>query len=145
MNALDSFIDEVNEHIFERRCRARVCKGLIRYEADRDAARRPEHAERWRDGAMPQRGAWAATGRASTASLPRALPDAVRVVDASSGIGPAPELISVQPAQRIQSGGPPAMACARRSPYAFDSGDKRRACRALLFESLPRGASRPGT
>src|SRR5690606_14472188 len=45
MNALNMFTDEVNEHIFQRRCRAHACPGLIAYEADRDAANRPEHAE----------------------------------------------------------------------------------------------------
>jgi NADH:ubiquinone oxidoreductase subunit F (NADH-binding) len=102
MNALDSFIDEVNEHIFERRCRAKVCKGLIRYEADRAVAARPENA------AVLARAAEvclnAVTGKTDGACLDcfvchEMLPDVVQVVDAfPAGVGPAPELISIQPA-----------------------------------------------
>ena len=102
VNTLDWFIDEVNEHIFDRRCRARVCKGLIAYEADRDAAARPENAE-----ALARAGEAcinAVTGQSDGACLDcfvchELLPDVVRLVDAfPSGVGPAPELISVQPA-----------------------------------------------
>jgi hypothetical protein len=32
MNSLDFFADELRAHIFERRCPAKVCKGLVRYE-----------------------------------------------------------------------------------------------------------------
>jgi NADH-quinone oxidoreductase subunit F len=101
VNALDWFIDEVNEHILDRRCRAQVCKGLIRYEADREAAARPENA------AALQRAAEvclkALTGESEGACLDclvcrETLPELVRVVDKfSPGVGPAPELISVQP------------------------------------------------
>jgi hypothetical protein len=37
VNAIDWFTEEFEEHIFERRCRARVCKGLIRYEIESQA------------------------------------------------------------------------------------------------------------
>jgi hypothetical protein len=102
MNALDSFADEVNEHIFERRCRAKVCKGLTRYVADRDAAPRPENAAalaRAADVCLN-----AVTGQSDGACLDcfvchELLPDVVKVVDAfPAGVGPAPELLSVQPA-----------------------------------------------
>jgi NADH:ubiquinone oxidoreductase subunit F (NADH-binding) len=102
MNALDSFPDEVNEHIFERRCRAKVCKGLISYEADRDAAARPEHAEAMARAAEVCLNA--VTGQSDGPCLDcfvcrEVLPEVVRVVDRfPAGTGPAPELISVQPA-----------------------------------------------
>jgi len=102
VNALDWFSDEVNEHIFERRCRARVCKGLIRYEADREAAQRPEHAAAYRRAAETCLRAIA--GESDGPCLDclvcrELLPDVVKVVDRfAPGIGPAPELISVQPA-----------------------------------------------
>jgi NADH-quinone oxidoreductase subunit F len=104
LHALEWFIDDLNEHIFERRCRARVCSGLIRYEADRDAAGRAEHAE-----AMARAAATclnAVTGQSDGPCLDclvcrSLLPDVVKAVDvfpAGAGAGPAPELISVQPA-----------------------------------------------
>lgn len=34
MNAIQYFMDELQEHIQQKRCRAKVCKGLIRYEMD---------------------------------------------------------------------------------------------------------------
>ncbi len=101
-NALDSFSDEVNEHILERRCRAKVCKGLTRYEADREAASRPEHAPalaRAVDVCLN-----AVTGVSDGPCLDcfvchELLPDVIKVVDAfPAGLGPSPELISVQPA-----------------------------------------------
>jgi NADH-quinone oxidoreductase subunit F len=104
VNTLDWFAAEVEEHISGRRCRAKVCKGLIRYEADREAASRPEHAE-----AMARATEVclnAVTGQSDGACLDcfvchELMPDVVRVVDAfPAGIGAAPELISVQPAQR---------------------------------------------
>jgi NADH:ubiquinone oxidoreductase subunit F (NADH-binding) len=102
MNAIDSFLDEVNEHILERRCRARVCKGLIVYEADRDAAGRPEHAEAMARAAEVCLNA--VTGASDGPCLDcfvchEVLPGVVKVVDRyPAGTGPAPELISVQPA-----------------------------------------------
>jgi NADH-quinone oxidoreductase subunit F len=102
MNAIDSFLDEVNEHIHQRRCRALVCKGLIQYEADREAAARPEHGE-----ALARANETcinAVTGQSDGACLDcfvchELLPEVVRVVDRfPPDVGPAPELISVQPA-----------------------------------------------
>jgi NADH:ubiquinone oxidoreductase subunit F (NADH-binding) len=103
LHTLEWFMDDVNEHIYDRRCRAKVCKGLIAYEADRDEAGRPEHA--------------AALVRANRACIRvlagertdacldcfvcrELLPEVVRIVDRfEPGAGPAPELISVQPAE----------------------------------------------
>ncbi len=103
-NSLDWFADEVNEHIYQRRCRAHICKGLIAYEADREAAARPEYAD--------------ALARANHACIRviegertdacldcfvchELLPDVVKIVDRFvANVGPAPELISVQPAER---------------------------------------------
>jgi NADH-quinone oxidoreductase subunit F len=102
MNAIDSFLDEVNEHIFDRRCRAKVCRGLIRYEADREAAQKPEHAEAMARAADVCLNA--VTGASDGPCLDcfvchELLPDVITVVDRyPAGTGPAPELISVQPA-----------------------------------------------
>ena len=102
VNALDWFAEEFNEHIFDRRCRARVCKDLTRYEADRNAAQRTEHAD-----AMARAAGTclnAVTGRSDGPCLDcfvchELLPDVVKLVDRfPPGAGPAPELISVQPA-----------------------------------------------
>ena len=104
VNALTWFADEYEEHVLQRRCRAKTCKGLIRYEADRTAASRPQHAE-----ALARANELClavAAGEASEACLDclvcrELLPDVVRVVDAfESGVGPAPEPVSVQPAER---------------------------------------------
>jgi NADH:ubiquinone oxidoreductase subunit F (NADH-binding) len=102
MNAIDWFSDEVNEHIFQRRCRAQRCAGLIRYEADREAANRPENAT-----ALARANATcinAVTGQSDGACLDcfvchELLPGVVKIVDRfEPHVGPAPELISVQPA-----------------------------------------------
>jgi len=37
VNTLSWFADELDEHIYQRRCPAKVCKGLIRYEIDNAA------------------------------------------------------------------------------------------------------------
>jgi NADH-quinone oxidoreductase subunit F len=42
LNTLTFFEDEVREHVFEKRCRAKVCKGLIRYQVSQQ---RPELTE----------------------------------------------------------------------------------------------------
>jgi NADH-quinone oxidoreductase subunit F len=102
MNAIDSFAEEVNEHIVERRCRAKVCKGLISYEADREEAARPENATALQRAAEVCLNAL--TGESDGACLDcmvcrETLPELVHVVDKfPPGVGPAPELISVQPA-----------------------------------------------
>jgi len=104
VNTLDWFADELNEHIYQRRCRAHRCQGLIRYEADPAVAQLPENAEalaRANDVCLA-----VAAGEATSACLSclvchEVMPDAVRIVDAfEASAGPAPELISVQPGQR---------------------------------------------
>jgi len=103
-NALDWFADEVNEHIHQRRCRAQKCAGLIKYEANRAAASQPEHAD-----AMARANEVcinAVTGASDGACLDcfvchELLPDVVTIQDRfEANVGPAPELISVQPAER---------------------------------------------
>ncbi len=104
INTLDFFAGEINEHIYDRRCRAHRCRGLIRYETDLAAAQRPENAA-----AMARANEVClnvAAGEASTACLAclvchEVAPDVVRIVDRfQAGVGPAPELISIQPAER---------------------------------------------
>jgi hypothetical protein len=109
VNALDWFAAELEEHIFERRCRAKVCKGLTRFEADTEAAARPENATALAEAArscltLARR---RAAGEDVAGAAPcldcvvcaELLPGIVHVVDAfEPGLGPAPELISVQPA-----------------------------------------------
>jgi hypothetical protein len=104
-NTLEWFAAELEEHIFERRCRARVCKGLTRYEADRDALTQADPAavaaaaERCLTNAT--RGTPDAQPCLDCVVCAELLPGVVRVVDAfEPGLGPAPELISVQPAAR---------------------------------------------
>jgi NADH:ubiquinone oxidoreductase subunit F (NADH-binding) len=103
-NALDWFSDEVNEHIHQRRCRAQKCAGLIKYVADREKASQPEYAE-----ALARANAVcinAVTGASDGACLEcfvcrEVLPEVVAVEDRfDPNVGPAPELISVQPAER---------------------------------------------
>jgi NADH-quinone oxidoreductase subunit F len=103
LHTLEWFMDDVNEHIYDRRCRAKVCKGLIAYEADRDATARPEHAEAL---ARANRACMRVLeGSRADACLDcfvcqELLPEVVRIVDRfEPGAGPAPELISVQPAE----------------------------------------------
>ena len=101
-NSLDWFADEVNEHIYNRRCRAHVCHGLIAYRADRDAAARPEYAD------ALSRANYACIrvleGERTEACLDcfvcqELLPDVIKIVDRfEPNVGAAPELISVQPA-----------------------------------------------
>ncbi len=45
MNTLEFFMDELKAHIFERRCPAKVCKGLIRYEIAGQGDGLPEAAD----------------------------------------------------------------------------------------------------
>jgi NADH:ubiquinone oxidoreductase subunit F (NADH-binding) len=104
VNTLDWFADELGAHIFDKRCPAQVCAGLIRYQSDAQAAQRPENVEALaRANQLCLR---VVTGKASSACLDcivcrDLLPDAVRVADAfEPGAGPSPELISVQPVER---------------------------------------------
>jgi len=100
INAVDFFTKEIEEHIYERKCRAQTCFGLVRYEANRDAAT-PEALARANELCIN-----ALTGESDGACFNcpvchELLPDAVRIVDAfEPGVGPSPELISVQPAER---------------------------------------------
>jgi NADH:ubiquinone oxidoreductase subunit F (NADH-binding) len=104
LHTLEWFIDDVNEHIYQRRCSAKVCEGLIAYKADLDAAERAEYA------AAVARAGHACLrvleGERTNACLEcfvchELLPDVVQVVDRfEPHAGPAPELISVQPAER---------------------------------------------
>ena len=111
VNALDWFRDEFDAHIFERRCPAQVCHGLIRYEIADGAGAAPEHAEalaRAQDfcptGAVqrPDGGYRIEDALCIRCDVCRQLaPEAVRVVDAfEPGLGAAAELIPVQPAAR---------------------------------------------
>ena len=117
VNTLDWFMDEVMEHIVDRRCRAKACHGLIRYEIDPAAAIVPGHADE-----LPKAADYCPTGAIRQGDdIPGVgnvfviddslcircgackdiAPDAIRIVDFyEAGIGPAPELISLQPAER---------------------------------------------
>jgi NADH-quinone oxidoreductase subunit F len=111
-NALDWFTDEYNTHVFQRRCPTQVCKGLIRYEVDQDAAAaHPEELDGLAKaydycptGAVKQvEGAYLIEDAICIRcnACKELAPQAVRIVDAfEPGVGPAPELISVQPAER---------------------------------------------
>ena len=44
MNTLEFFMDELKTHIFEKRCPAKVCRGLVRYEAAGESDKLPEAA-----------------------------------------------------------------------------------------------------
>jgi hypothetical protein len=127
VQALDWFADELNAHIFERRCPAQVCKGVIRYEvipekATTAALSSPSDpsspmSERRLGGevsGLPAAYDYCPTGAVKLVDgayvIEDALcircdvcrqlaPDAIRVVDYyEPGLGPSPELISVQPA-----------------------------------------------
>ncbi len=106
LHTLDWFAAELAAHIFERRCPARVCKGLVRYEVDATAAPAQVAAlERAYDhcptGAVKREGD---AFRIDDALCIRCdacrelAPAAIRVVDAfEAGVGSAPEPVSVQP------------------------------------------------
>lgn len=107
VNMLDWFADELNEHIHNKRCPAGSCKGLMRYEVDYTTA--PDHEE-----ALAKAYDYCPTGAVKQidgqyviedsicirCDVCRQLaPAAIRKVAAfDPAIGPAPELISVQPA-----------------------------------------------
>jgi NADH:ubiquinone oxidoreductase subunit F (NADH-binding) len=106
VNTLDWFAEELEEHIFQRRCRARVCKGLIRYEV---ASQEPR-ADLERAAGYCPTDAILQTGSdyfieprlcIRCDACREVAPDAIRIVDAfEPGAGPAPELISVQPREQ---------------------------------------------
>jgi NADH-quinone oxidoreductase subunit F len=107
VNMLDWFADELNEHIHNKHCAAKTCKGLVTYEVDQAAA--PAHAE-----ALAKAYDYCPTGAVKQiegqyviedsicirCDVCRQLaPEAIRKVDSfDPATGPAPELISVQPA-----------------------------------------------
>jgi NADH:ubiquinone oxidoreductase subunit F (NADH-binding) len=101
VQAMDWFTAEVNEHIYERRCRARRCKGLVRYEVFGKEPGLAKAADYCPTGAIKQDGD---SYRIDDALCVRCdacreiVPTAIRVVDSFEGVtGPAPEIISVQP------------------------------------------------
>jgi hypothetical protein len=104
INAVDFFKEEIEEHIYNRRCRAHTCEGLTRYETSRALAEAPENAEAL--ARANQLCLNVQTGESQTACLNclvcrELLPTAIQRVDAfDPKVGPAPELISVQPAER---------------------------------------------
>ena len=112
VNALDWFTAEYEEHVFQRRCRARTCRGLVRYQIDSDAlAAHPEFIEGLAEAAdlCPTNAVKQINGSyliddalCVRCNVCREVaPQAVQVVDAFAGVaGAAPELISVQPAER---------------------------------------------
>jgi NADH-quinone oxidoreductase subunit F len=107
VNMLDWFAEELNEHINNKRCPAGTCKGLVRYEVDQAAA--PAH-----ETALAKAYDYCPTGAVKQVDdqyvIEDALcircdvcrqlaPEAIRKAPFfEGGLGPAPELISVQPA-----------------------------------------------
>ncbi len=105
LHTLDWFMEDLEEHIYGRHCRAQVCKGLIEYQITApDNAGLAKAADYCPTDAISQKdGAW---------SIDQALcvrcdacrelcPNAVTVAHRfPAGLGPAPELLPVQPAQR---------------------------------------------
>jgi NADH-quinone oxidoreductase subunit F len=101
LHTLDWFMEELEEHIFQRRCRALVCKGLIRYEVSGSDPNMPKAAAACPTNAIKEEGGsfWIDDELCVRCNACREIaPNAIRVVDAFEGVaGPAPELISVQP------------------------------------------------
>ena len=105
-NMLDWFAEELHDHIFNHRCQAQACKGLIRYEIDATAGDSSHELARAADycptGAIKQDGEIYSIDDSLCVrcnACRELAPGAVRVVDAfEPGSGAAPELISVQPA-----------------------------------------------
>lgn len=108
VNMLDWFADELNEHINHKRCPANVCRGLVRYEVDHAAEADnadalamaydycPTGAVKQIEGQYVIEEALCIRCDACRQIAPAAIRK-VPVFDATSG--PAPELISVQPAE----------------------------------------------
>jgi Fe-S-cluster-containing hydrogenase component 2 len=85
LKSAEYFRDEIDEHINERRCRAKVCRPLIRYEIAGTSARLPDAAAVCPTEAIVQAdGGWRIDqGRCIKCDACRELaPEAVRVVDA---------------------------------------------------------------
>ncbi len=112
VNTLDWFMDDLEEHIFERRCRAQVCKGLIEYEVhEASLSAHPELVEGLVKAAdyCPTNAIVQAEGRwvidqdlcIRCNACKEIAPSAITIVDRlPTGIGAAPELVPVQPAER---------------------------------------------
>lgn len=101
LHTLDWFMADLEEHIFQKRCGAKVCKGLVRYEITGDDPNLPKAAEYCPTNAIKEDGG---SYRIDDALCVRCdacreiAPNAVQIVDAFVGVtGPAPELVSVQP------------------------------------------------
>jgi len=85
MNSIEAFLDEYQEHIEGKRCPAKVCRGLIRYEIVGKSPSLPEAAAICPTAAIVQRdGDYAIDqGLCIKCDACRELaPEAVRVVDA---------------------------------------------------------------
>jgi NADH-quinone oxidoreductase subunit F len=101
VQAMDWFSEEVEEHIYQRRCRSKRCKGLIRYEVSgedpnmpRAAAYCPTNAIKEEDGSFRIDDGLCI--RCDTCY--QIAPGGIVIVDAFQGVtGPAPEPIAVQP------------------------------------------------
>jgi NADH:ubiquinone oxidoreductase subunit F (NADH-binding)/ferredoxin len=106
LHALDWFMDDLEEHIYERRCRARVCKGLIEYQVlQPDEPNLPKAADYCpTDAIVREEGAgWVIDQDLCIRcnACKEIAPNAIAVIDRfPAGIGPAPEPISIQPAER---------------------------------------------
>jgi Fe-S-cluster-containing hydrogenase component 2 len=105
LHTLDWFMDELEEHIYDRRCRARVCKGLVEYQIRLPQdPNLPKAADYCPTSAIVQEdGAWVIDQDLCVRcnACKEIAPEAVTVIDRfPAGIGPAPEPISVQPAGR---------------------------------------------
>jgi NADH:ubiquinone oxidoreductase subunit F (NADH-binding) len=104
LHTLDWFMDDLEEHIFERRCSAGACKGLMQYEVTKaDDPNLPKAADYCPTDAIVQEdGAWAIDQALCVQcnACREIAPNAVSLVDRfPRGLGPAPELLSVQPAE----------------------------------------------
>ncbi|HEY7269621.1 MAG TPA: NADH-ubiquinone oxidoreductase-F iron-sulfur binding region domain-containing protein [Dehalococcoidia bacterium] len=104
LHALDWFMDDLEEHIFDRRCRASACKGLVEYEItsqEGDLAKAADYCPT--NAIVQEEGNWLIDQDLCVKchACKEIAPSAVTIVDRfEAGLGPAPELISVQPAER---------------------------------------------
>jgi NADH:ubiquinone oxidoreductase subunit F (NADH-binding)/(2Fe-2S) ferredoxin/ferredoxin len=104
LHTLDWFMEDLEEHIYDRRCRAGVCKGLIEYQITAQEGDLQKAAGYCPTNAIVQEeGVWLIDQDLCIRcnACKEIAPAAVTIMDRfPPGIGPAPELISVQPAQR---------------------------------------------
>ncbi|MDZ4279043.1 MAG: NADH-ubiquinone oxidoreductase-F iron-sulfur binding region domain-containing protein, partial [Dehalococcoidia bacterium] len=84
LRSADFFREEIDEHIANRRCPAKVCRDLIRYEIHGKSERLPEAAEICpTDAIVEEGGAWRINERCIKCDACREIaPEAVRIVDA---------------------------------------------------------------